>query len=202
MVEKNPISKETPNTGQSSIEFDGKLVKPNKSGFYKCPFNCGDPRYPKPKWKTEKGFRQHMDKCPNSPSFINSKLEKEKNDLEIIERMKSELLTTLPYKIGDKIIYVKEIIVKPTHVQRGDRMVKVRYEAVKDFQAREDEIRTIDIQYFGYIPKDINELKHYLVFNGHVSLSSLCQTMNEAKERANKEKESYQKDCDFASMCR
>ena len=116
--------------------------------------------------------------------------------------MKLELLPTLPFKVGDKIIYVKEIIVKPTHVQRGDRMVKVRYEAVKDFQAREDEIRTIDIQYFGYVPKDINELKNDIVLNGHIRLSSLCKNMNEAVERAKKEKESYQKDCDFASMCR
>ena len=106
MVEKNQNSKKT---GQNSIEFDGKIVKPNKSGFYKCPFNCGDPRYPKPKWKTEKGFRQHMEKCSKRPSFISSKIEKEKNDLELIEKMKLELLTTLPFKVGDKIICINDI---------------------------------------------------------------------------------------------
>ena len=78
MVEKNQVSRKIPTTGQNSIEFDGKIVKPNKSGFYKCPFNCGDPRYTKPKWKTEKGFRQHMVKCSKRPSFISSKMEKEK----------------------------------------------------------------------------------------------------------------------------
>ena len=53
------------------IEFEGKTVKPNRNGFYKCPFNCHDDRFGAPKWKTEKGFRQHMEKCKGKPSFKN-----------------------------------------------------------------------------------------------------------------------------------
>lgn len=48
------------------IEFCGITIKPSR-GSYRCPFGCGDPRYPPQKWKTEKGFRAHLEKCPKRP---------------------------------------------------------------------------------------------------------------------------------------
>lgn len=187
--------KELPN-----IDFDGKIVKPNSQGYYKCPYGCGvGSGYPLPKWKTEKGFRQHMEKCSNRPSYVKSKIEKHTNDLELLEKMKTELIPTLPYKIGQKIIYVKEIIVKPTHVQRGNRMVHVRYEEEKRFEAREEELISIDVKYFGSVPSDIY---HYILLNRNISPTSLCSTMEEAKIKAIEQQKSYNEYCDFASRCR
>ncbi len=57
------------------IYFEGQMVKPSKAGFYKCPFKCGSPGFPQPKWKTEGGFRNHMLSCKNRPSFINASAE-------------------------------------------------------------------------------------------------------------------------------
>jgi len=44
-------------TGAPEIDFEGKKVV-CKNGYYKCPFNCSDNRYPARKWKTEAGFRK------------------------------------------------------------------------------------------------------------------------------------------------
>jgi hypothetical protein len=173
-MEKSKDIKKIPVIGKENngiIDFEGTIVKPNKSGVYKCPFHCGDPRYSLPKWKTEKGFRQHMEKCPKRPFHVNSIKEKETVIKELFDKMKEELIPTLPYTIGQKLIYVKEIILKPTHVQRGNRMVKVRYEAVKDFQAREEELKTIDVRWLGFVPKNLEDMKHYILLNNHISPS-------------------------------
>lgn len=51
------------------FEFEGHTIK--RSGkFFRCPFNCGDPRFPRPKWKTLRGIKGHLDSCYNRPSAI------------------------------------------------------------------------------------------------------------------------------------
>lgn len=184
-----------------NIDFEGIIVKP-KNGVYKCPYHCGVTGYPIPKWKTEKGFQQHIKKCHKRPSLIKSRQEEETNDRLLFEKMKEEIISTLPYKIGQKLFYVKEIIVKPTHVMKFNRMVKVRYEEEKDFQAREDELKYIDVQYPGFVPKEVETLKFYVRLNGFIKISSLCQNMEEAKKKASDDMKSYKEYCDFASFCR
>ena len=44
-----------------------KAVANVKAGVYRCPWGCGTPGYPAPKWKTEAGFRGHLAKCPMRP---------------------------------------------------------------------------------------------------------------------------------------
>lgn len=195
MKKKEIISEPT------DIEFDGVIVK-LKNGVYKCPFNCSqDSGYPIRKWKTEKGFRQHMEKCYKRPSYINKLREDENKDLETLNKMKEELLPTLPYKIGQKIFYVREIIVKPTHVKKWNRLVRVRYEEEKDFRGEEDIIKSIDIN-IGFVPNDLESLKHFIVLNGHIKLRSLCNTLEEAVEKAKNDEIEYKKACDFAAFCR
>jgi len=45
-----------------------KALKPNRLGFYHCPWGCGNPDFAPPKWKTEAGFRGHLAKCPMRPT--------------------------------------------------------------------------------------------------------------------------------------
>ena len=39
-----------------------------KAGVYRCPWSCGTPGYPAPKWRTEAGFRKHLAGCRNRPT--------------------------------------------------------------------------------------------------------------------------------------
>ena len=40
-----------------------------KSGVYRCPWGCGAPGFPAPKWKTEAGFRKHLAVCRERPTI-------------------------------------------------------------------------------------------------------------------------------------
>lgn len=39
-----------------------------KGGVYRCPWGCGTPGFPAPKWKTEAGFRKHLATCRERPT--------------------------------------------------------------------------------------------------------------------------------------
>lgn len=56
-----------------SFMFGNIEIKPIGK-IFRCPFNCGDPRYPKPKWKTVNGIKRHLESCPNNdnvpPEYI------------------------------------------------------------------------------------------------------------------------------------
>lgn len=54
----------------NEIIFENVTIKPSKLGYYKYPFKCHDSRYPQPKWKTEKGFMKHLEKCNMKPSTV------------------------------------------------------------------------------------------------------------------------------------
>ena len=69
MDKQKPLPKMRNLIALPTIDFEGVSVKPSR-GVYRCPFGCGDPRYPVPKWKTEKGFRAHMEQCWRRPSRI------------------------------------------------------------------------------------------------------------------------------------
>jgi hypothetical protein len=125
-----------------SIEFDGKVVEP-KHGVYKCPYSCHDSRYPKPKWKTLKGFTNHMKKCKCSKDVI------EKNrQLDIAKKVKSDAigevaLLECPLCVGDSVWYVYRSVVKPMYEWKFGRQVKVRYEEILEFSARQMMIEDI-----------------------------------------------------------
>lgn len=40
-----------------------KEYLPDFAGYYRCPNPCSNPNYPKPKWKSDKGFAKHLDGC-------------------------------------------------------------------------------------------------------------------------------------------
>ena len=102
-------------TAVTEIEFEGKIIKPSKTGIYKCPFGCGRKDYPAPKWKTEKGFMRHLENCYMRPSAVekrnNEKQQKNNDQIErnnILETLKDLFIATLKYKIGDEISFVKK----------------------------------------------------------------------------------------------
>lgn len=114
-----------------------------KGDKYYCPFDCGDSRFPKPKWKTEKGAQKHVDNCSMRPEKVEERkvaqeikdkmILNEKNKQSLLDK---EKLKTAKYCIGDEISFVSKLEVKPTHEWRGTRMVKVRYEPEYSYSAR------------------------------------------------------------------
>ena len=130
------------NKNMNNIIFEGVVIKPTKSGYYKCPFNCYDSRFPQPKWKTEKGFMKHLQKCNMKPSVVlerEMKIQEKNNQInewkEILEELKPIILSNLKINIGDEICFIKCIIVKDTHEQRWNRRVRVRYEPILRYEA-------------------------------------------------------------------
>lgn len=183
------------------IEFEGKLVKP-KRGIYKCPFKCSaHSGYPEKTWKTEKGFRKHMTECYKRPSFEKDKQDKEAAERAAFEPIKAEILASVDIKIGDKIAVVKEWIVKPTHEQRFNRMVRVRYEAVKRFEGIEIEVRKIDVRPTSLTDKEFIK-RNNLYINDEFRLSDISSSIDVAKLRATECQRSYDAACEFASQCR
>jgi len=193
-------------TALPNIDFEGKVVKPN-SGYYRCPYKCHSSGYPAPKWKTEKGFRSHMEKCPNSPSKYMASIYKLKEATNKMEELKKTCLDSglIPYKIGDKICYHSYHITKPTHEKRWNRMVRVRYEEERRYYAKEEVIVSIDFEIPRYAITESSvedTIKNYMVINRKVRLSDICGTMSEANEIARQNQLSYNKSCDDAAMCR
>ena len=150
-----------------------------------------------------------MEKCPKSP--VHTKLqdernkikdEKEKEKILLFEKMKEEFLLTLPYKIGQTIYYIYYRVTKPTHEWKWKRLVRVRYEEERYYSYGEETIKSIDFVYRGYIPNEIEQMKNYLLFNNNISLSSLCNTLEEAKIKSSELSKIYKEGCAEASSYR
>lgn len=173
------------------INLDGIEIRP-KGGVYRCPNKCGTKGYPSPKWKTEKGFRSHLDKCYMRPSEVLKRKSKkadqdecEKNRLEELAIVGKEKLKECPLSIGDAIYFVVSNETGPTHVQRGSRMVRVRYEAIISYHA------TCEI-----IERRL--WNGSFIYNGRVSESELFGTYDQAKNEASRRTKGnvdYRKQC-------
>ena len=168
-------------TAVTEIEFEGKIIKPSKTGIYKCPFGCGRKDYPAPKWKTEKGFMRHLENCYMRPSAVekrnNEKQQKNNDQIErnnILETLKDLFIATLKYKIGDEISFVKKVVVKDTHEWRGNRSVKVRYEPVLRFDAIKTTISSINFKEPDTIPT-IENMTKFVYFNNGIRLSEIIK---------------------------
>lgn len=171
------------------IEFMGKKIKP-KGGAYRCPYACGDSRYPQPKYKTEKGFIKHLNSCRLNPELVKKRENEKLEQAKIMEEKINNIISKCNRKIGDKIFYVQEIITRPTHENRFGRMVRVRYEAEKIFRARESIIETIGSDGFS------------LVYNSEIRESEIKPTFADAQECADKNKKSYDEHVKFSQDCR
>lgn len=187
-----------------TVNFEGLEIKAWKDGKYRCPFGCHRSDYPRPKWGTLKGFLKHLKSCPKTPSAVERRNMSSSDSKARYEAMKAEILADFPHKIGDILHCVKEIIVKPTHVQRGNRMVKVRHEAEKKFEAYTFELKSIDFIGEG-ITDDITKdyvLHNRLLLNRSFAIRQLCKSKGEADLAAKEAQITYDAHVKFSSDCR
>jgi hypothetical protein len=142
-----------------------------------------------------------MTECSKRPSFEKSKQDNEAAEKAAFEPIRDEILASLDIKVGDKIAVVKEWIVKPTHEQRFNRMVRVRYEAVKRFEGIEIEIRRIEVRPSSLTDREFIK-RNNLIINDEYRLGDICPSLEAAKLRATECQKSYDAACEFASQCR
>lgn len=170
------------------IEFDGKIVKPT-GGKYKCPYRCQAKGYPVPSWKTVKGIKNHLMTCLCSPAAIARKASNEASMAEQA-RIKGEVeAARLGLKIGDEIFYVTHTVTAPTHVQRFGRLVRVRYEELRNYYGARGRIES-----FGWAGT--------LVINGYIAAQNLCSTHQEALDKAAAAQAEYAKHLEFSAAVR
>lgn len=173
------------------IEFEGKIVSP-RAGIYRCPYCKGnnDPRYPAKTWKTEKGFRSHMESCHKKPSAVAKRdaaaeqkriADEEKAEAQAI--MDANAKETSPVKIGETVHVCDYYVSKPCYEQRGSRMVKVRYEEERVYYGRSFQVQDIKASERGGI---------LLLFNNKwYSIALLKESLEAAKKEASERQSGY-----------
>jgi len=175
------------------IEFEGKIVKPIRNGFYKCPFNCHSGSYGAPKWKTEKGFRGHMDNCIGKPSYKIKIDQRTSEYLESSNKLIAKFL--LDHPIGSKLFISSYKVTKPTHVQKFNRMVRVRYEEERRYFATEITINSLQPGN-GYLPNFLINSQYWF------KSIKIFESMQDAEVDSLKHQNSYDESCKEASRCR
>lgn len=159
-----------------------------KNKVYRCPYNCGTPGYPKPKWKTEKGYKKHIETCHMRPQAVQQRAdqrkEKELRDQQVIV----ETLKKCEYKIGDTIHYCTYSVTHPTHINGR----KVRYEEKRRYYSARAIIDSIEATSDGC-----------LFFNqNRISKSDICDSEQSAKTKAEESQKSHEEHLAFSSFCR
>ena len=171
-----------------TIEFEGKLVR-HYRGKYKCPHNCHNPAFPAPSWKTETGFRKHMESCSGAPTAVKRQADLAASRAAGAEAMAVVDAARLGLSIGDEIFYVDYAVTAPTHVQRGTRLVRLRYEELRRYSGGHGRIES-----FGWAGG--------LVINGRIAARDLCSSLDEAKKIAADAQLQYDHHVAIAEACR
>jgi len=190
------------------IEFQGVKIK--KSGeYWKCPFKCHkDKRFPAPKWKTLKGFEKHLNSCPNSPSNIKIKEEKERLEEELkkkwiqkLNEFKDSIINSISYKIGDECYIIDKIVLKDVYEWARTRWVKVRHEPILHFKPLKIKIEKIDFCEPKQEPTDEN-LISFLLINDKYKINELIKSEEEAKKEADEKNRIYKQHLENSSLLR
>jgi hypothetical protein len=170
------------------------------------------------KLTTLKGYNKHLHNHSNSEIrkqeqlVKQAQLQKQKEDEFAIKYQKlveMDLFKPL-YNSGDNVIVSTYIVTKPTHEQRFNRMVRVRYEEERRYDVFDwviDKVIEPTINDL-YIINNCIELNqkypiHYLTKNFKtISELNIFKDRDKANEDSEIKSKQYKDACDFASMCR
>lgn len=170
------------------------------------------------KLTTQKGYNKHLDNHSNAESIKKEKALKQAKQAKIREEdflakyqtLKDLNLFTPLFNSGDSVIVSTYVITKPTHEQRFNRMVRVRYEEERRYsvfdwvieKAIEPTINDL-FRINHCIEKNEQYPIRYLTKNNKViSNLDIYQDRNKANEDSQNKDKSYKEACEFASRCR
>jgi len=162
--------------------------------------------------KTAKGYDRHM----MNHKTAERRKEREENEEKQriidfkakVEILKSSGLFSPVYKPGDHVILSTYHVTKPTHEQRWNRLVRVRYEEERRYYATTFTVIGViepDREYMVDRCLKLNEQYPvlYQAEHGKVFMESeVFESIDEAKADAKQKREKYNESCEFASMCR
>jgi alpha-galactosidase/6-phospho-beta-glucosidase family protein len=148
--------------------------KAPRNGIYKRNF----------KWKTEKGFLNH----PCWKDILEQRKKNEENEKTRKEKELSDWILKAKYKVCDSVYYLSYYVTKPTHEQRGNRIVKVRYEEERKYCRNSGHVQC-------YLPQG------YMINNEHVFECDIG-TIEEVDKRVKSNQEGYDEHCKFSSSVR
>jgi hypothetical protein len=126
------------------------------------------------------------------------------------QELKEKGLFSPLYKSGDTVFVSTYVVTKPTHEQRGSRMVRVRYEEKRRYDVFTFVIDsvlepTIDNLYKINHCLDCDQqypisytTKNFKI----ISQSDIFENREEATSHASDKQKAYNEACDLASMCR
>ncbi len=137
------------------------------------------------KWKTEKGLANH--RCYKDVQLENT--ERAARQATQREVQLKQAIATAKFQIGDMIHYYGYTVTKPTHIWRGDRRVKVRYEEERGYWADSGVVEGIQIN-------------GYKIHSRIVPESHICESEEVAVAAALLQQKKYNESCEFAARCR
>lgn len=176
---------------ETSLQREKTQPEPTlQRGFYRCPFKCGDSRFPAPKWKTMQGAMKHIAQCTQRPEALEAKRLADDARATANAKRQAAAITGARFKIGDEIHYIDIYVLKPTHEMRRGRAVRVRYEEKRSYSARSTVIRSIGFDGSG------------VVYNHNIRENNIRPTLQEAEVEAAKQQASYDERCAEAAACR
>jgi len=166
-------------------------------------------------YRTQKGYEKHTSTNCGSDLAKEKELaraEQVRKDEESLQKMIYDLkvrdgLFNPKYQPGDEVIASWYVVTKPTHELRYKRWVRVRYEEERRYFCGKRQV-------FGILePTEsdryniLNCLKNQTQFPvrydfGGVNVTGIHETLDEAFDFSNAERQRYKDACDFASMCR
>ena len=170
------------------------------------------------KLTTSGGYNRHLQNHSNSEKRkkehqlkqVEEQKQKEQEFVIKYQKLKDMGLFNPLYISGDTVIVSTYIVTKPTHEQRFNRMVRVRYEEERKYGVFDwiiDKVIEPTINDLYRINNCI-ELKQqypirYLTKNFKtIPNSDIFQDRNKANEDADSKGKKYTEACDFASICR
>ena len=170
------------------------------------------------KLTTAKGYDRHLQNHSNSEirkkeqQLKQVELQRQKEEEFAIkyQQLKDKGLFNPLYNSGDTVIVSSYVVTKPTHEQRFNRMVRVRYEEERRYSVfdwiidKAIEPTVNDLWRIGVcIEKNEQYPIRYLTKNLKIiTHSDIFQDKKTANEDCENKGKKYKEACDFASMCR
>jgi hypothetical protein len=182
---------------------------------HKCRWNC---KICGTKLTTQKGYNRHLDNHSNVDTKIKEKAlkqaeEAKRKEVEFFEKyqiLKELNLFTPLFNSGDNVIISTYVVTKPTHEQRFNRMVRVRYEEERRYsvfdwvieKAIEPTINDLYRINHCIEKKEQYPIRYLTKNNKVISPLDIYQDRDKANEDSVNKNKSYKEACEFASMCR
>lgn len=170
------------------------------------------------KLKTKKGYEKHIQNHGKSESVKLDRQEKQKavelqrqkDFYEKLQNLKDMGLFTPLYKAGDSVIVSSYVVTKPTHEQRFNRMVRVRYEEERSYSVFDMIIDKVlepsinDMWRVGHCIENNTPfpVKYLTTSLKTITDSEIFKDRILANEDCDKKRQEYKDHCDFASRCR